>query len=272
MWETNSYKAHEDHMITKKEEKRHDLPKTPPGSPPHQPPPLPLPAGPSGTLGSPGAFGSSQLPPPPLPPSTSQSDHSKSTAALSSSKTAASTEYTAWMTTNTRLELSVSSILADVHMDDDTALDRQVHLSDDEDTGNSHIPKASALVSTYTPLPENSLLVQTDEMAIFMDWYNVNKALPLGGPPGQVTIQYEFFNKDLKYLRYGSKGGKPALSISKMKATYYPDVSLEQMVPDQMWIEKECKYTSEGDRRAVRTDMWILSVVRIKVFSMYGIT
>nr|GFD18461.1 hypothetical protein [Tanacetum cinerariifolium] len=65
------------------------------------------------------------------------------------------------------------------------------------------------------------------------------------------------------------------------------------MVPNQMWIEEECKYdiaviygishwwfqrqrfyidrhTSEGHRRAVRTHMRILSVVRIKVFSMYG--
>ncbi|GJV65131.1 hypothetical protein Tco_1475959 [Tanacetum coccineum] len=35
---------------------------------------------------------------------------------------------------------------------------------------------------------------------------------------------------------------RPVLSISKMKAAYYPDVGLEQMVPDQMWIEEECKY------------------------------
>nr|GEV56346.1 hypothetical protein [Tanacetum cinerariifolium] len=101
--------------------------------------------------------------------------------------------------------------------------------------------------------------------------HNVSKPLPLGGPPCQVTIQSGFFfNKDLKYLRYGSKGGRPSLSISKMKAAYYPDVGLKQMVPDQMWIKEECKHTSKGDRRAVRTHMRILSVVRIKVFSMYG--
>ncbi|GKB58845.1 hypothetical protein Tco_0915031 [Tanacetum coccineum] len=36
---------------------------------------------------------------------------------------------------------------------------------------------------------------------------NVNRPLPLGGPPGHVTIQTEFFfNKDLEYLRYGSEG------------------------------------------------------------------
>nr|GEY38297.1 hypothetical protein [Tanacetum cinerariifolium] len=124
--------------------------------------------------------------------------------------------------------------------------------------------------------------------------HTVSKPLPLGGPPGQVTIQSDFFfNKDLEYLRYGSKGRRPALSISKMKAAYYPDDGLEQMVPDQFWIDEECKYdiavmygishwwfqrqrfyidrhTSKGDRSAVRTHIRILSVVRIKVFSMYG--
>nr|GEU91885.1 hypothetical protein [Tanacetum cinerariifolium] len=96
--------------------------------------------------------------------------------------------------------------------------------------------------------------------------YNVSKPLPLGGPPGQVLIQSDFFfNKDLEYLRYGSKGSRPALSISKMKAAYYPDVGLEQMVPDQFWINEECKYDI-----SVMTHMRILSVVRIKVFSLYG--
>ncbi|GKD55076.1 hypothetical protein Tco_1288463, partial [Tanacetum coccineum] len=124
--------------------------------------------------------------------------------------------------------------------------------------------------------------------------YNVSKPLPLGGEPGHITIQSDFFfNKDLEYLRYGRKIGRPALSISKMKAAFYPDVGLEQLVPDQFWIEEECKYdiaamygishwwfqrqrfyidrfSSEGDRRAIRTHMRILSVVRIEVFSMYG--
>nr|GFA23637.1 hypothetical protein [Tanacetum cinerariifolium] len=117
---------------------------------------------------------------------------------------------------------------------------------------------ASALASNYSPSPEDSLLAQTD----------------------------------LEYLRYGSKGSRPILSFSKMKAAHYPDAGLEQMVPDQFWIEKECKYnitamygishwwfqrqrfyidrhTSEGDRGAVRIHMRILSVVRIEVFSLY---
>ncbi|GJU88151.1 integrase, catalytic region, zinc finger, CCHC-type containing protein [Tanacetum coccineum] len=362
-------------------------PGSPPHQPPPLLPPAGS-FGTPGAFGASGASGSSQLPPPPPPPpppSTNQSDQSTSTAAPSSSKTTASTKYMAWTTIDTRLKPSVSSIPEELHMDDDTTLDEQVQSSSDEDIGHDHIPTvnlrqnwwkpltedrpatpepawsipssdlpvpvnnwASALASTYAPPPENSLLAQTGDMAIFMDWfckkqgitelkqqdlegpayeivkvfhpnvihlqyqmeechklltdqvdesiirYNVSKPLPLGGPPGQVTIQSDFFfNKDLEYLRYGRKSGRPALSISKMKAAYYPDVGLEQMVPDQMWIEEECKYdiaamygishwwfqrqrfyidrhTSEGDRRAVRTHMRILSVVRIEVFSLYG--
>nr|GFD11378.1 hypothetical protein [Tanacetum cinerariifolium] len=125
------------------------------------------------------------------------------------------------------------------------ALDKQVYSSDDEDIENAHIPKvnlqqdwwkpleedipatpkptwsipssdlpvptnnwASDLASTYTPPPENSLLAQTGDMAMFMD----------------------------------CKGDRPALSISKIKAAYYPNVGLEKMVPDQLWIKEECKY------------------------------
>nr|GEZ90151.1 hypothetical protein [Tanacetum cinerariifolium] len=40
--------------------------------------------------------------------------------------------------------------------------------------------------------------------------------------------------KTSRMLIFPSKGGRPALSILKMKATYYPDVGLEQMVHDQI--------------------------------------
>nr|GEW26117.1 histone deacetylase 14 [Tanacetum cinerariifolium] len=287
----------------KKKKKRRDSPKTPPGSPPHQPPPPPPLAGPSGTLGSPGASGSSQI--------------------------AALVEYKAWTMTDTRLRLSVSSTPKDLHMDDDMAPNAQVHSSNDEDIRNAYIPKtgdmamfmdwfckrqgitevkpqdlegpAFELVKVFHPnlihlqyQMEECHKLLTDSVDDSIIRHNVSKPLPLGGLPSQVTIQSDFFfNKDLEYLRYGSKGSRPALSISKMKAAYYPDVGLEQMVPDQMWIEEDCKYdiaatygishwwfqrqrfyidkhTSKGDRRAVRTHMRILSVVRIEVFSMYG--
>nr|GEX50600.1 E-beta-farnesene synthase [Tanacetum cinerariifolium] len=157
-------------------------------------------------------------------------------------------------------EPSVSSIPKDLHMDDDTAPDEQVHSSDDEDIGNARIPK-------YQMEECHKLLTNSVDESIIR--YNVSKPLPLGGPPGQVTIQSDFFfNKDMEYLRYGSKGGRPALSVLKMKVTYYLDVGLEKIVPDQMWIQEECKYDIAAI--AVRTHMRILSVVRIEVFSMYG--
>ncbi|GJU85549.1 hypothetical protein Tco_1293095 [Tanacetum coccineum] len=109
----------------------------------------------------------------------------------------------------------------------------------------------------------------TDQVDDAIIRHSVSKPLPLGGQTGQVTIQANFFfNKDLEYLRYGSKGGRPALSISKIKAACYPNVGLEQMVLDQIWIEEECKYDIAAI--AVRTHMRILSVVRIEVFSLYG--
>ncbi|GJY86796.1 monodehydroascorbate reductase [Tanacetum coccineum] len=378
MWGSNSYQAHEDHKMLyealeksmardhtdqlltdlaktrRKKKKRHDSPKTPPGSPPHQPPPPPPPTGSSGTSRASRASGSSQLPPPPPPPSTNQSDQSKSTDAPSSSKTAASAEYTAWTNTDSRLNPSVSSILEDLYMDADSALDKQVYSLDDEDIGHDHIPKvslkqdwwkplseedrpatpepawsipssdqpipmnnwASVLSSTYAPPPENSLLAHTDDMTTFMDWYCKRQGLTeltqkdLKGPtfeivkvfhPDVIHLQYQMEEchklltdqVDDAILLYGSKGSRPALSISKMKAAYYPDVGLEQMVPDQMWIEEECKYdvaamygishwwfqrqrfyidrhTSKGDHRGVQTHMRILSVLRIEVFSLYG--
>nr|GEY87375.1 hypothetical protein [Tanacetum cinerariifolium] len=214
MWETNSYKAHEDHTMLyealeksmnrdhtdelltdlvearRKKKKRHDSSKTPLGSPPHQPPPPSPPASLSRTLGSPRAFRSSQLPPPPPPLSTKQSD-----------------------------QPSVSLIPTDLHMDDDTAPDKQVHSSDDEDIENAYIPKVNLQQDWWKLLKED--IPATPEPA----WYNVSKPLSLGGPPGQ------------------------------MKAAYYPDVGLEQMVLDQMWIEEECKYDI---------------VAIIEVFSMYG--
>ncbi|GJU15939.1 hypothetical protein Tco_1143905 [Tanacetum coccineum] len=138
---------------------------------------------------------------------------------------------------------------------------------------------ASVLASSYEPPAENSLLSKTCDMTTFLNWYcrqinkskltqadleeqayevvkvdwvnsegdqvriNVNRPLPLGGPPGHVTIQTEFFfNKDLEYLRFGNKGSMHVLSISKMKAAYYPNFGLELLVPKQMWIEDVCTY------------------------------
>ncbi|GJW90528.1 hypothetical protein Tco_0168081 [Tanacetum coccineum] len=94
--------------------------------------------------------------------------------------------------------------------------------------------------------------------------FDVKRPLPLGGLPGHETIQtHFFFNKDLEYLRYGSKGSSPALSISEMKAARYPDFGLKLLVPEQ-------RHDSLSRRKDVRTHMRILNVIRIKAYSRYG--
>ncbi|GJY20714.1 hypothetical protein Tco_0393280 [Tanacetum coccineum] len=337
MFEDNSYKAHEVHEnlfealekslecnysnqlladvdeARMKKRKRRNSPRTPSGSPPSQPPPPPPPAGASGAPGTSRASGSSQFPLPPPPPSTgtSGSAQQRGSRSLSSSKIAASTpESMAWTTSDTRYESASDDFIPYEH----------VQLSDDEDNGNDHIPKAnkrknwwkplseeerpatlepawtipssnmsdvennwaSVLVSTYEPPAENSLLAKTRDMTTFMNWYYRH-----------VTIQTQFFfNKDLEYLRYGNKGNRPALSISKMKAARYPDFGFELLVPEQMWIDDVCtydksakygishlwfnrqkfnidKHDSLSRQREVRTHMRIFSVDRIKAYSRY---
>ncbi|GJS17398.1 integrase, catalytic region, zinc finger, CCHC-type containing protein, partial [Tanacetum coccineum] len=143
---------------------------------------------------------------------------------------------------------------------------------------------ASSLKSTYTPPPKNSLLAQIDDMATFMDWYCKKQGIfeltqkDLEGPAYEIV---KVFHPNVVHLQFQMEEChklltdqvddailRSALSISKMKVAYYPDVGLEQMVPDQMWIEEECKYDIAV--MAVQTHMRILSVVRIEVFLMYG--
>ncbi|GJY89893.1 hypothetical protein Tco_0505089 [Tanacetum coccineum] len=123
--------------------------------------------------------------------------------------------------------------------------------------------------------------------------HNIYKPLPLGGPPGQVTIQPQFFfNKDLEYLLTGDKERKTALSISKLKAARYLDFGLKELVLS-LWVESERdydisaaygithwwfrrkefyinKHSEPSDREAVRSQMRILSVIRVKTFEKYG--
>ncbi|GKG35052.1 hypothetical protein Tco_0440206, partial [Tanacetum coccineum] len=109
----NDDKAQEE---TKKKGKQ-DSPKPPPGSPPSPPPP----------------------PPPPPSSSTPQGDQSTGTAAPSSSKSAASAEYSAWTMTDTRFKPSITLILDHIYMDDETTADEQAVSSDDE-VRRDHIP------------------------------------------------------------------------------------------------------------------------------------
>ncbi|GJW92386.1 hypothetical protein Tco_0169939 [Tanacetum coccineum] len=153
-----------------------------------------------------------------------------------------------------------------------------------------------------------SLLFQTEECHLLLTYqvnlmnpegnqvvHDINKPLPLGGPPGQITIQtLYFFNKNLEYLVSGDKERRNALSISKLKAAYYPDFELEELVPP-LWIESErdydisaaygishwwfkCKefyitiHSAPSNRSAIRSHMRIFSFVNLKTYSRYGYT
>nr|GEY09261.1 hypothetical protein [Tanacetum cinerariifolium] len=167
MWETESYKSHEDHMqlfealeksmnrdhaeelardlaeARMKKKKRRESPKTPPGSPPHSPPPPPPPAGPSRASRDPRASGSSQVPPPPPPPSSTNQEN--------------------------------------LEMDEDMGPDEQAQLSDDEDIGSAHILKVNLRKDWWKPFEEERPATlepawsirssNTGDIATFIDWF-----------------------------------------------------------------------------------------------------
>ncbi|GJQ95080.1 hypothetical protein Tco_0006219 [Tanacetum coccineum] len=277
----------------RKKKKRHDSPKTPPGSPPYQPPPLPPPAGPSRTAGASKTSRSSQLPPPPPPLSTNQSDYKIGGSHFLRKTDLRQTCFTRTCRSIPSSDMHVlmnnwASVLASTYaplpenslhaQTGDMAIFMDWYCKKQgitELTQKDLEGPAFEIVKVFHPnvihlqyQMEECHKLLTDKVDDAIIRYNVSKPLPLGGQPGQVTIQADFFfNNDLEYIRYGSKGGRPAFSILKMKAPCYLDVSLEQMVPDQMWIEEECKYNIAAI--AVRTHMCILSVVRIEVFSLY---
>ncbi|GKD94203.1 hypothetical protein Tco_1374040, partial [Tanacetum coccineum] len=70
---------------------------------------------------------------------TKKKNQSTSTAALSSSKTAASAEYSAWTMTDARIKPSITTIPDNLYMDDETTADEQAYSSGDE-VGCDHIP------------------------------------------------------------------------------------------------------------------------------------
>ncbi|GKE39955.1 hypothetical protein Tco_1463360 [Tanacetum coccineum] len=207
MWETRSYKTHEDHKnlyealeksmdrdhsdqlqaylveARKKRQKRSDSPRTPSGSPPPPPPPPPPSSGAYGAPGALGASGSSQMPPPPPPPSTdiNRGNQQQGSGAPSLYESAG---FTATQETSP----------TDYLINDDSIPDEQwkplleeerpatpepawtIPSSNVSDVENN---RASALVSTYEPPAENSLLAKTGDMTTFMNWYyqKVNKTV-----------------------------------------------------------------------------------------------
>nr|GEV56710.1 hypothetical protein [Tanacetum cinerariifolium] len=270
MFEDKSYEAHKDHkklydvlekslkrdysdqLLSDLEEarqnkrKRRDIPRTPPRSPPPQPPPLPPLAGASGAP---------------------DAENNCATALASTYVTPAENSLLA----KTR---DMTNFLNWYY--------RQVN--------NTKLTQADLEWQAYEVVKEFypdviNLQFQIEECHKLLkdqvDWTNpegdqvridVNRPLPLGGPPESSLV----------------------LSISKMKAASYPEFGHELLVPEQIWIKDVCTYDisakygishwwfnrqkfyidrhdSLSRHKEVRSHMRILSVVRIKAYSRYGI-
>ncbi|GJT88800.1 hypothetical protein Tco_1070517 [Tanacetum coccineum] len=222
----------------KKMKSKQDSPKTPPGSPP------PPPSGASGASGTTGASDSAQDPlPPPLSLTPNPDDQSQGSAAPGSSKTTATTAYTTWTTATSRFEPFASSIPEDVFLHEESDFATLDMVSDDEDIGSRHIPRvdlkqdrfkplskdkrpvtpepawsipssslsvpthnwASTIASSYVPPSENSLLSQTGDIGVFIDWFckkkEITKLTPehLEGPAYEVV---QAFHPDVIHLQY----------------------------------------------------------------------
>ncbi|GKB55350.1 hypothetical protein Tco_0906103 [Tanacetum coccineum] len=67
----------------------------------------------------------------------------------------ASAEYMDWTTTDTRIKSSVSPILEELHMDNDTTVDEQAYSSGGEDVGRDHIPTVNLRQSWWKPITED---------------------------------------------------------------------------------------------------------------------
>nr|GEW97972.1 copia protein [Tanacetum cinerariifolium] len=172
---------------------------------------------------------------------------------------------------------------------DDSIPDEQVHLSDDEDSENDHLPKAdlrkgwwkplsteerpttseptwtipssnvsdvennwaTALALTYVTPAKNSLLAKTEDMMNFLNWYcrQVNKT-----KLRQVDLE-GLTGRIQKEIKSESMSTDHCLSVVlQMKATSYPDFGLELLVPKQIWIEYVCTYDISAKSQITHAD------------------
>ncbi|GJZ91498.1 hypothetical protein Tco_0663425 [Tanacetum coccineum] len=155
----------------------------------------------------------------------------------------------------------------------DDPIQEDLNLSESEDSGASHLPKIKTRPDWFKPLPEE----ETPETPK-PDW-----VIPLNELPKTENNWADALAKT-----------RHALSISKLKAAYYPDFRLKELVLSlwtgsksayeislaygisHWWFKRKefyiTRHSAPSDRNAVRSHMRILSVVSLKTFSRYGYT
>ncbi|GJV93155.1 hypothetical protein Tco_1540968 [Tanacetum coccineum] len=130
----------------------------------------------------------------------------------------------------------------------------------------------NALANSYQDPEENKLLRKTSDMGSFIKWYykqtgkkKLNK-VDLEGPAFKVDLANPDGNRVVPDVSKPLPIGGPP---GQLKAAYYPDFGLEELVPS-LWIKSEHEYYISA--AYVRSHMRILSVVSLKTFSRYGYT
>nr|GFA03300.1 hypothetical protein [Tanacetum cinerariifolium] len=215
MFEDNSYEAHEDYKklydalakslecdysdqllsnleeARQKKRKRCDVPRTPFASPPLQPPPSPPPVGASGALNS-------------LIPDDSIPDEQATTLASTCvthaensllAKTRDMTNFLNWYCRQVnKTKLTEADLKRQAYEVVKAFYPDVIHLQ-------FQMEECHKLLTDQV----NWTNPEGDQVSL-----TGNRPLPLGGPPVHVTIKTQlFFNKDLEYLRYDSKGSSP---------------------------------------------------------------
>ncbi|GJV03638.1 hypothetical protein Tco_1337207 [Tanacetum coccineum] len=181
-------------------------------------------------------------------------------------------------------------------MQDDSILDEQVLLSNDEDSRNDHLLKVDSRQDWWRPLPEEErpstpkpawTIPSSHKSDVENNW--ASTLATTYEPPTENSLLAK--TRDMTtFLK--CKGSCHALSISKMNVASYPDFGLELLVHEQMWINNVCTYDvsakygishwwftrqkfyidrhdSPSHQKDVRTHMRILSVIKIKAYSRY---
>nr|GEV98559.1 copia protein [Tanacetum cinerariifolium] len=119
---------------------------------------------------------------------------------------------------------------------------------------DAHLPKIATTDEWFRPIPEEERsatpepewsIPPNDFLKADNSWANAF-ATTYQDPEENMLLWYPFnlqffFNEDLEYLLSGDKDQKTSLSISKLKAAYYPNFRLEELVPS-LWVESERQY------------------------------